>query len=171
LPAFVAGFRPSGSAESCCRGIGYPSNRNGSKHSCSLGGSLGKSGHAIAAVRGLWNSPSGFVEAGESLEEAALRESNEEAGLELPAPSLQLYRVASLPHMNQVYVGFRAELANEPVLSPGPEASEARFFSEAEVPREHLAFIDTTPSVSQDVFERLRQRQFEVLALTLRPTN
>ena len=58
-----------------------------------------------------------------------------------------------------------------PVLSPGPEASEARFFSEAEVPREHLAFIDTMPSVSQDVFERLRQRQFEVLALTLRPTN
>jgi len=57
------------------------------------------------------------------------------------------------------------------VLSPGPEASEARFFSEAEAPREHLAFIDTTPSVSQDVFERLRQRQFEVLALTLRPTN
>jgi hypothetical protein len=32
-------------------------------------------------------------------------------------------------------------------------------------------FIDTTPSISQDVFERLRQRQFEVLALTLRPTN
>jgi hypothetical protein len=34
LPAVVAGFRPSGSVESCCRGIGYPSNRNGSsRHS------------------------------------------------------------------------------------------------------------------------------------------
>jgi hypothetical protein len=31
LAAFVAGFQPSGSVESCCPGFGYPSNRNGSK--------------------------------------------------------------------------------------------------------------------------------------------
>jgi hypothetical protein len=30
LQDFVVGFRQSGSAESCCLGIGYPSNKNGS---------------------------------------------------------------------------------------------------------------------------------------------
>jgi hypothetical protein len=30
LPDFVVGFQPSGRVESCCRGVGYPTARNGS---------------------------------------------------------------------------------------------------------------------------------------------
>jgi hypothetical protein len=32
LPDFVVGFQPSGRVESCCRGIGYPTTRNGCVH-------------------------------------------------------------------------------------------------------------------------------------------
>lgn len=31
FPDFVVGFQPSGCVESCCPGIGHPSNRNGSE--------------------------------------------------------------------------------------------------------------------------------------------
>ena len=71
---------------------------------------------AIEPAQGLWNPPAGFVELGESLEEAMARELKEETGIELAPAQFMLYRVASVPHMNQVYVGFRAEFDVEPEL-------------------------------------------------------
>ena len=44
---------------------------------------------------------------------------DQETGIDLPASRFSLYRVASLPHMNQIYVGFRAEFDIEPALNPG----------------------------------------------------
>ena len=123
---------------------------------------------AIPPAVGLWNPPSGFVEAGESLEEAMVRELAEEAGVDLPTSSLSLYEVTSLPHMNQIYVGFRVELLNEPVLAPGPECSDARFFSEATLPAKELAFSDMLPMKPSAAFKLLRDRDFSIRLSTLR---
>jgi ADP-ribose pyrophosphatase YjhB (NUDIX family) len=123
---------------------------------------------AIEPGLGMWNPPGGFVEAGESLEEAMARELKEEAGIELPASRFILYRVASVPHMNQIYVGFRVEFESEPTLNPGPEAADAQFVSERTLGSRKVAFNDMIPDKPADVFARLRTREFAVRCLTFR---
>jgi ADP-ribose pyrophosphatase YjhB (NUDIX family) len=119
-------------------------------------------------ARGLWNPPTGFVEMGETLEEAAARETFEEAGLELTPASLLLYKVVSLPHMNQVYVGFRVELQAEPELTPGPEVLEVRLWSEAEFPVQEFVFRQMIKDAPESFFRCLRTGKFPVVCATVR---
>ena len=123
---------------------------------------------AIEPALGLWNPPAGFVEAGESLEDAISRELKEEAGVDVRADQFSVYRLASLPHMNQIYVGFRVEFLTEPPLDPGTESSDVRFFSEDTIPDCELAFSDMVPDTPADIFRRLRERDFGVRSLTFR---
>ena len=75
---------------------------------------------AIDPQYGKWTLPAGFMENGESLEEAAMRESIEEANASLE--TLRLYTVISLPHINQVYMMFLADLTDAD-YSPEQRAS------------------------------------------------
>jgi NADH pyrophosphatase NudC (nudix superfamily) len=124
---------------------------------------------AIAPAKGLWNAPAGFVEAGETLEEAVCRETFEEVGLNLAPSSLILYRVASIPHMNEIYVGFRVQLHVEPHFKLGPEVSEARLWSEAELPVNEFAFREMLEGIPEDFFQCLRTGQFPVFSHIVRP--
>ncbi|MBD1553647.1 NUDIX hydrolase [Pseudomonas typographi] len=92
---------------------------------------------AIEPRRGFWTLPAGFMENGESLEQAARRETQEEACAELA--STQIYTLFDLPHINQVHVFFRAVLAGE-AFAAGEESLEVRLFREDEIPWEALAF-------------------------------
>jgi ADP-ribose pyrophosphatase YjhB (NUDIX family) len=123
---------------------------------------------AIEPARGLWNPPGGFVEAGETLEEAMARELREETGIDLQTSRFSLYRVASVPHMNQIYVGFRAEFDTEPALMPGPESTEVRFFGQQTIGPDEVAFNEMIPDTPADVFARLHSRDFSVQCLTFR---
>lgn len=92
---------------------------------------------AIEPRYGLWTLPAGFMENEETLEQAAQRESVEEANLELG--NLTLYTVISLPHINQIYMMFRADVLSEN-FSPGAESLETGLFDEQEIPWQQLAF-------------------------------
>ena len=92
---------------------------------------------AIEPRLGLWTLPAGFMENAESVEQAALRESMEEANANVRLD--QLYAVFSLPHVNQVYMMFRATLLDENFFA-GPESQEVRLFHEHEIPWDQLAF-------------------------------
>tara|TARA_B100000925_G_C21926587_1_gene438311 strand:+ start:431 stop:892 length:462 start_codon:yes stop_codon:yes gene_type:complete len=92
---------------------------------------------AIEPRYGLWTLPAGFMENGETVAQAALRETWEEARA---TPDLdQLYVVTSIPRISQVYMLYLAYL-NGSQYDSGPESLETRLFSIEEIPWDELAF-------------------------------
>lgn len=92
---------------------------------------------AIEPRHGFWTLPAGFMELGETTAEGALRETREEAGVEVELGGL--YCVANVRPADQVYLLYRARIL-QPHWDPGPETLEARLFDAAEVPWDALAF-------------------------------
>lgn len=112
---------------------------------------------AIEPRHGFWTLPAGFMENEESLEEAAARESVEEANLKLG--KLKLYMVTSLPYINQVYMMYIGQAEND--FSPGIESLETQLFTQAEIPWDELAFPvikDTLDNYYSDR-DKLMQKQ------------
>ncbi|HYQ71404.1 MAG TPA: NUDIX hydrolase [Gammaproteobacteria bacterium] len=113
---------------------------------------------AIEPRYGLWTLPAGFMENGESTEQAAARETMEEACATVE--KLELYGVFSIPHISQVYMMFRARLAaNE--FRPGSESLEVRLFQEHEIPWDNLAF-PVVKTTLEHYFKDLRSNCFPV---------
>jgi len=92
---------------------------------------------AIEPRNNYWTLPAGFMENGETLEQAATRESVEEANASLG--NMRLYTVISLPHISQVYMMFLADLKNIDFY-PGEESLETKLFAEEDIPWGTLAF-------------------------------
>jgi ADP-ribose pyrophosphatase YjhB (NUDIX family) len=78
------------------------------------------------------------MENAETLEEAARRETLEEA--ETTVEQVQLYAVFSLANISQVYVLFKGTMQEPIQFGAGVESLEVRLFSEDEIPWENLAF-------------------------------
>lgn len=109
---------------------------------------------AIEPRRGFWTLPAGFMENGETTEEAALRETWEEARARLQHQ--ELYMLFNLPHINQVYMFFRGELADLE-FSAGEESLEVRLFHEHEIPWDELAFPTVGKTLKQYFLDRQEQ--------------
>ena len=92
---------------------------------------------AIEPRLGLWTFPAGFMELGESTEQAAARETLEEAQADVAITGL--YAVLSLPNIGQVYLVFRGQMKT-PEFKPGAESLDVRLFSLSEIPWETMAF-------------------------------
>ncbi len=107
---------------------------------------------SIEPRQGYWTVPAGFMENGETLPEAAARETLEEA--QAQATRLSLYALFSLPHISQVYVMFRAEVPDG-AAAAGPESLEVEWFDEDRIPWDELAF----PVIEQSLRLYLADRQ------------
>jgi ADP-ribose pyrophosphatase YjhB (NUDIX family) len=92
---------------------------------------------AIEPRHGYWTIPAGFMENGESTQEAARRESREEALADVEIGSL--LAVVHVLHADQVHVMFRARLP-EPTFGAGAESLEVMLCDEADVPWADIAF-------------------------------
>lgn len=92
---------------------------------------------AIEPRKNYWTLPAGFMENGESTEEAALRESWEEARASIELHSL--YTMFSIPQINQVYLLFKGELTSLD-FAAGPESLDVELFTEENIPWQELAF-------------------------------
>ena len=122
---------------------------------------------AIEPRMGLWTFPAGFMEMGESTEEAAARETLEEAKADVEITSL--YAVYSLRHVSQVYVVFRGQLrARE--FGVGDESSEVELVSLDAIPWEQLAFPVIREILTRYV-DDCRQGKFGVHFGTVLPMN
>ena len=89
----------------------------------------------IPPKKGVWGSPSGFVEVGETPEEACLRELKEEAGVS--GEIVRLIRVARREdpevYGDMLVVVYLVKVGDgEP--APGVEAEDAKFFDIGELP-------------------------------------
>jgi ADP-ribose pyrophosphatase YjhB (NUDIX family) len=89
--------------------------------------------------RGLWTFPGGFVDLGESVEQAAHRETDEELGMAVELGAL--VGVYSHPEDRVVLIVYRARALGRPQTSP--EATEVRAFAVHDVPWDELAFWST----------------------------
>jgi ADP-ribose pyrophosphatase YjhB (NUDIX family) len=86
--------------------------------------------------RGHWSLPGGFVDLGETVEHAAVREVREELDLEIEVTDL--VGVYSRPEDRTVVVVYAAQARGTPSLSE--EALEVRAFAPDEIPWQDLAF-------------------------------
>lgn len=92
---------------------------------------------AIEPGHGLWTLPAGFMENGETMAAAALRETREEACAEVELD--EVFTAISVPHISQVHVIYRARLS-APKFAAGDETLALRLFAEGEVPWSQIAF-------------------------------
>lgn len=92
---------------------------------------------AIEPRHGLWTLPAGFMENGETVAAAAIRETVEEAGARIELGAM--YTLISVPHISQVHIIYRARLLDLD-FAPGEETLEARLFAEEEIPWDRIAF-------------------------------
>jgi len=89
---------------------------------------------------GRWTFPGGFVELGESVEDAARRETREELEIEIELGGL--VGVYSRPEDRVVLVVYAARALGVPRETE--EATEVRAFEVSEIPWDELAFWSTT---------------------------
>lgn len=118
---------------------------------------------AIEPRLGYWTLPAGFMENNETTAQAALRETDEEAGAQIEL--LDLYTLISVPHISQIHGIYRARLLS-PIFVPGEETLEARLFSEAEIPWDEIAFR-TIKLTLQHYFADRQQGNFPFRSLEI----
>lgn len=113
---------------------------------------------AIDPRYGLWTLPAGFMENAETMEQAAMRESLEEANARVEIDGI--YTLFSLPHVNQVYVLYRSRLLDLNYKA-GIESLEVDLFTEEEIPWNDLAFRTITQTLEL-FFEDRKNGHFNV---------
>ena len=100
----------------------------------------------IEPALGKWTYPGGFLEVGESAQEGARRETEEETELRIEVG--RLIGVYSRPHAGIVSIVYEADVVGGSP-QPAAETSEVRAFSPDEIPWDELAF-STVESALRD---------------------
>ncbi|VAW71820.1 FAD pyrophosphatase, partial [hydrothermal vent metagenome] len=113
---------------------------------------------AIEPRYGLWTLPAGFMENNETAMQAATRETMEEA--EADVEITQLFTMFSLPHIDQVYMLYRANF-KKVAYQAGSESLEVGLFTESEIPWDEIAFPVITESL-QRFFADKKAGRFQI---------
>ena len=111
-----------------------------------LNGGLVLVRRAIDPGYGLWVVPGGFVDVGETLEQAVVRETLEETLLQVEV--VRLLNIYSYKQSRTVVVAYiTRHLAGE--LTAGDETLEARVFGPAEIPWTEIPFSSTKDALTE----------------------
>jgi ADP-ribose pyrophosphatase YjhB (NUDIX family) len=111
----------------------------------------------IEPRHGLWTVPAGFMENGETTFQGAIRETLEEATARVEIGPL--YALYNIPHINQVYMLFRARLLDADVR-PGAETLEVALLKEDEIPWDRIAFASVRNTLTHYYNDR-RNGEFQ----------
>ena len=108
---------------------------------------------AIEPGYGKWVFPGGYVDRGEEVRAAAIREAREECGLEVEL--VELLDVYSFPGVTPVVITYTARALGGD-LAVDDEGLEAGWFAPEDIPWDELAFRNTHAALQ--AFLRRRQR-------------
>ena len=92
---------------------------------------------AIEPRIGYWTLPAGFMELGETAEQAAMREALEEANARIVID--RLLAVYTIPRIAQVQIMYLAHLESA-AISAGPESLEVKLAGWSDIPWDEIAF-------------------------------
>jgi ADP-ribose pyrophosphatase YjhB (NUDIX family) len=99
----------------------------------------------VEPAMGKWVFPGGYVDRGESVQEAAVRETKEESQIEVKlGPLLNVYSYSRSPNVIVVYT---ADVVGGE-LAAGDESVEAGIFALTEIPWDNLAFDSTRDALN-----------------------
>ena len=108
---------------------------------------------AIEPRDNYWTLPGGFMETKETTEEAAVRETLEEAGCAVTTGAL--FALMNLAVYEQVHLFYLAEM-KDARFAAGEESRDVKLFTEAEIPWDRLAF-STISHALRYFFDDLKQ--------------
>jgi ADP-ribose pyrophosphatase YjhB (NUDIX family) len=109
----------------------------------------------VEPAMGKWVFPGGYVDRGESVQEAAIRETREECQMEVKlGPLLNVY---SYPGSPNIIVVYAAQVVGGE-LAAGDESVEARVFAPTEIPWNDLAFDSTKDALKDYISIHMRQK-------------
>jgi ADP-ribose pyrophosphatase YjhB (NUDIX family) len=111
---------------------------------------------AIEPRRGFWTFPAGFMENGESVQDAAAREAQEEALADVEIGSL--VAIINVIRAHQVHIMFRARLRNLD-FGVGPESLEVALYEEHEIPWSEVAFLSVEFTLRRYLEDRKHGRE------------
>jgi len=92
---------------------------------------------AIEPRKGFWTVPAGYMELGETTEQAASREAKEEACATIEID--RLLAMYSVARIGQVQIMYRARLVSDDI-APGVESEDVALVDWADIPWDQLAF-------------------------------
>lgn len=101
---------------------------------------------AIEPGYGKWVFPGGFIDRGETVEAAAMREAREECGLDVRLD--RLVNIYSYPGVAVIIIAFAATAIGG-CLACDDEGLEAQLFAPEEIPWEELAFQSTREALNE----------------------
>jgi ADP-ribose pyrophosphatase YjhB (NUDIX family) len=111
---------------------------------------------AIEPRYGYWTLPAGFMENNETTAEAAIRETEEEAGANIELGGL--FTLLNVAHVHQVHLFYLARL-RDLNFSAGIESLDVRLFSESEIPWDDLAFPTIRTTLELFFADRIKMRE------------
>jgi ADP-ribose pyrophosphatase YjhB (NUDIX family) len=111
---------------------------------------------AIEPRHGYWTLPAGFMENEETTAEAAVRETEEEAGANIEIG--ELFTLLNVAHVHQVHLFYLARLVDLD-FAPGVESLEVRLFSQHEIPWDDLAFPTIRTTLELFFADRVKMRE------------
>jgi ADP-ribose pyrophosphatase YjhB (NUDIX family) len=111
---------------------------------------------AIEPRYGYWTLPAGFMENAETTTQAAVRETEEEAGAHIELG--ELFTLLNVAHVHQVHLFYLARLVDLD-FAAGVESLEVRLFAEHEIPWDELAFPTIRTTLELFFADRVKMRE------------
>jgi ADP-ribose pyrophosphatase YjhB (NUDIX family) len=111
---------------------------------------------AIEPRYGYWTLPAGFMENAETTAEAAIRETEEEAGANIEIG--ELFTLLNVAHVHQVHLFYLARLVDLD-FAPGVESLEVALFAKDEIPWDDLAFPTIRTTLELFFADRVKMRE------------
>lgn len=111
---------------------------------------------AIEPRYGYWTLPAGFMENEETTAQAAVRETEEEAGANVELG--ELFTLLNVAQVHQVHLFYLARLLDLD-FAAGVESLDVQLFSEQEIPWDDLAFPTVRTTLELFFADRVKMRE------------